>query len=748
MAINTQNSSEQISIADFSEKAYLDYSMYVILDRALPFVGDGLKPVQRRIIYAMSELGLKSTAKYKKSARTVGDVLGKFHPHGDSACYEAMVLMAQPFSYRYPFIDGQGNWGAQDDPKSFAAMRYTESKLSKYADLMLSEVSSGTVNWSPNFDNSLEEPKNLPARVPNLLLNGTSGIAVGMATDVPPHNLGELLNSCIYLLDNPNAELSQIMAIMPAPDYPTKANIISSVEDITKAYATGNGSIRMRATYVVENTNIVIDNLPYQASGSKIIEQIAKLMIAKKLPMIEDIIDESDHFNPVRIVLKCKNKKADFEQIMLHLCVNTDLEKSYRVNMNVINLNGNPQVMPLLEVLKQWLTYRQQTIVRRLEFRLDKINKRLHILEGLLIAHLNIDEVIEIIRKEDKPKPALMQRFEISDIQSEAILEIKLRNLAKLEEIKIRSEQEELNTEKDKIELLLSSDNRLKTLMKKELKAIIKDFDDKRHSTIISVKSAVAMSENTLIIAESVSVILSKKGWIRVAKGHDINGSELNYKSGDSFDSLIKCKSNQDLIILDNLGKSYSLEINNLPNARGQGEPLSGKFDVASGTEFSQMLASDDKNILLATNQGYGFITNCKNLISKKKMGKQIINLGEKSTILPITQIKDNKNQLVAVATTNGRLLLFPLLDLPVLNKGKGNKLINIPKKDREYDFVVSVCVLSESQDLIIYAGKRHLTIKYNEITGYIGKRASRGILLPRGYQNLQKITVKTREDD
>jgi topoisomerase-4 subunit A len=735
------NANEQLSVADFSEKAYLDYSMYVILDRALPFIGDGLKPVQRRIVYAMSELGLKSTAKYKKSARTVGDVLGKFHPHGDSACYEAMVLMAQPFSYRYTFVDGQGNWGAQDDPKSFAAMRYTESKLSKYADLMLSEVGSGTVDWAPNFDNSLNEPKNLPARVPNLLLNGTSGIAVGMATDVPPHNLGELLNACIFLLENPNAELSQIMEIMPAPDYPTRANIISSKEDITKAYTTGGGSIKMRATYEVIDSEIIIDNLPYQASGSKIIEQIAKLMIDKKLPMVEDIIDESDHQNPVRIVLKAKNKRIDFEGLMLHLCANTDLEKSYRVNMNVIGLNGNPQVMSLMDILHGWLEYRKQTVVRRLNFRLDKINARLHILEGLLAAYLNIDEVIEIIRNEDIPKPVLITRFKISEVQAEAILEIKLRNLAKLEEMKIRGEQDELSAEKEKIELLLSSEARLKTLMKKELKQIVKDFDDGRNSKIIEVKIANSMSEASLIPSESVSVVLSKKGWIRVAKGHNIDGGNLNYKSGDGFLSLINCKSNQDAIFFDSLGKTYSLPVNTLPNARGQGEPLSGKFDCGN-VDFNQMLVNNKQDVLLAASSGYGFVTNCENLVSKKKAGKQIINLAG-SSIVPIIEVPKGHNQLVAVATTSGRLLLFPLSDLPVLSKGKGNKLINIPAKDREFDFVISICIIDENQDLVIYSGKRHLTIKFDDLSGYTGKRASRGTLLPKGYQNLQKLSAK-----
>lgn len=728
---------EQLSVAEFSEKAYLDYSMYVILDRALPFIGDGLKPVQRRIIYAMSELGLKSTAKYKKSARTVGDVLGKFHPHGDSACYEAMVLMAQPFSYRYPFIDGQGNWGAPDDPKSFAAMRYTESKLSKYANLLLREVNSGTVDWSPNFDNSLNEPKNLPAIVPNLLLNGASGIAVGMATDIPPHNLGEVLAACILLLEKPKSTLEDIMQVMPAPDYPTHANIISSSDETKKIYQTGLGSIKMRATFEIEDNIIIINNLPHQSSGAKIIMQIANLMRDKKLPMVEDIIDESDHKHPVRIVIKPKSKKVNLEQLILHLCANTDLEKSYRVNMNIVALSGNPKVMPLLDILQEWLTYRQTTIERKLNFRLDKINARLHVLQGLLVAYLNIDEVIAIIRTEDKPKTVFIARFEISELQAEAILEIKLRYLAKLEEVKIKAEQQDLVDEKAKIELLLSSDARLKTFIKKELRATIKEFDDGRNCQIISVKNAEKINNDVLVPVEITTIILSKKGWIRAAKGHNIEGNTLNYKSGDEFLLSLNCKSNQQVLFLDVNGRSYSLTANTLPSARGQGEPLSGRFNIST---CSQAMIQDNSNILLAANNGYGFITNCENLLSKKKVGRQIINLGS-NKLLPITITYDK--ELLAVATNRGRLLLFKLADLPILSKGKGSKLINIPTKNREFEKVVALCTIDSNQSLFVYSGKRKLSIINSDLQNYMGKRASRGGLLPKGYQNVLKIEAK-----
>ena len=735
---------EQQSVAEFSERAYLDYSMYVILDRALPFVGDGLKPVQRRIIYAMSELGLKSTAKFKKSARTVGDVLGKFHPHGDSACYEAMVLMAQPFSYRYPFIDGQGNWGAPDDPKSFAAMRYTESKLSRYADLLLSEINQGTATWEDNFDGSLQEPKNLPAQVPNLLLNGTSGIAVGMATDVPPHNLTEVVNACIQLLDKPSSDLDEIMQIIPAPDYPTNANIVSNEKDIRQIYETGHGSVKMRATYEKEEGDIVIETLPFQTSGSKVIAQIASQMRAKKLPLVDDIRDESDHENPTRIVIVPRSNRVDADSLMLHLFATTDLEKNYRVNMNVIGLDGKPQVKPLVPMLKEWLTYRTQIVTKRLNFRLDKILARLHILEGLLIAFLNIDEVIAIIRENDKPKPLLMSHFKLSEIQAEAILELKLRHLAKLEEVKIQSEQEELAAEKEKLELLLSSDARLKTYIKKELKAIIERFGDKRRSNIATdVSSAQAFNEDDLVPAENVTVVLSDKGWVRSAKGHDIDPTTLNYKSGDNYLTSVQGRSNKNAIFIDSTGRSYSLLANSLPSARGQGEPLTGRLAPPVSAEFVDVVMGEDiQHILLASDAGYGFIATIGDLISKKKAGKASLTLPSGSKVMKIINIDNLDNQFVAVVTNRGRLLVFSVTELPVLSKGKGNKLIQIPANDikNREEFVVSICVLLETQNLRVYAGKRHLTIKFQDLTNYIGSRARRGNLLPKGYQGVNSI--------
>ncbi len=735
---------EQQSVAQFSENAYLDYSMYVILDRALPFVGDGLKPVQRRIVYAMSELGLKSSAKFKKSARTVGDVLGKFHPHGDSACYEAMVLMAQPFSYRYPFIDGQGNWGAPDDPKSFAAMRYTESKLSRYADLLLGEINQGTVGWVDNFDGSLQEPEHLPAQVPNLLLNGTSGIAVGMATDVPPHNLTEVVSACIHLLDNPSANLDEIMGILPAPDYPTNADIVSNIADLRQIYETGHGSVKMRATYQKEKGEIVIETLPFQTSGSKVITQIADQMRKKKLPLVEDIRDESDHENPTRIVIVPRSNRVDTDALMLHLFATTDLEKNYRVNMNVIGLDGKPQVKPLIPMLKEWLTYRTQVVTNRLNHRLDKILARLHILEGLLVAFLNIDEVIAIIRTEDKPKPVLISNFKLSEIQAEAILELKLRHLAKLEEMKIQGEQKELAEEKEKLELLLSSEARLKTYIKNELKAVVKTFGDARRSSIKpSSQQSQAFNEDDLMPAENITVVLSDNGWVRSAKGHDIDSSALNYKSGDGYLTSAKGRSNKNAIFLDSTGRSYSLRANSLPSARGQGEPLTGRLTPPLEANFVDVIIGDDsQNILLASNAGYGFITTIGDLLSKKKAGKVSLSLSGNAKVMRVIKVDDLENQFVAVTTNRGRLLVFPISELPVLSKGKGNKLIQIPSKEMKSgeEFVVSICVLLETQNLKVTAGKRHLTIKFQDLNNYIGKRARRGNLLPKGYQNLSKI--------
>ncbi|ABL02080.1 DNA topoisomerase IV subunit A [Candidatus Ruthia magnifica str. Cm (Calyptogena magnifica)] len=739
-----QISLEQQSVAEFSERAYLDYSMYVILDRALPFIGDGLKPVQRRIVYAMSELGLKSTARFKKSARTVGDVLGKFHPHGDSACYEAMVLMAQPFSYRYPFIDGQGNWGAPDDPKSFAAMRYTESKLSRYSDLLLSEINQGTVNWVDNFDGSLQEPKNLPAQVPNLLLNGTSGIAVGMTTNVPPHNLTEVVSACIALLDKPSMDLDGIMQIIRAPDYPTDADIVSSPADLRQIYETGHGSVKMRAIYQKEKGNIVIEALPFQTSGAKVIIQIAAQIRAKKLPLVDDIRDESDHENPTRIVIIPRSNRVDVDVLMLHLFATTELEKSYRVNMNVIGLNGKPGVLSLIPMLKEWLSYRMKVVINRLTYRLDKILVRLHILKGLLIAFLNIDEVIAIIREHDKPKLVLIDHFKLSDIQVEAILELKLRYLAKLEEIKIQAEQQDLALEKEKLKLLLSSDLRLKILIKKELKAIIKDFGDERRSNIKrNVNTAQAFSEDDLAPAENITVVLSEKGWVRSAKGYSIDPNTLNYKAGDSYLTSVKGKSNKPVIFIDSTGRSYSLLANSLSSARGQGEPLTGKLSPPSEARFVDVIMGKaSQNILLASNIGYGFIATIGDLLSSRQAGKAFFSLSKGAQMMRIINVDDLDNQFIALVTNRGRLLIFPISELPILSKGKGSKLIQISTKDvkSRQEFVMNICILLETQHLKVIAGKRHFTIKFQDLSNYISSRARCGKLLPKGYQNVSSI--------
>ena len=734
----SQNGIERQSVGVYSERAYLNYSMYVILDRALPFIGDGLKPVQRRIIYAMSELGLKSTAKFKKSARTVGDVLGKFHPHGDSACYEAMVLMAQPFSYRYPFIDGQGNWGAPDDPKSFAAMRYTESKLSPYADLLLSEINLGTVDWTDNFDGTIQEPQQLPAQIPNLLLNGTSGIAVGMATDMPPHNLIEVVTACIQLLERPSTDLDALLKILPAPDYPTNAYIVSTKNELYQMYETGNGSVKMRASYIKEDGEIIIEALPYQTSGAKVVAQIATQMRNKKLPLVEDLRDESDHENPTRIVIVPRSNRVDCEQLMLHLFATTDLEKNYRVNMNVIGLDGKPQVKPLIPLLKEWLQFRTQAVVNRLQFRLNKILERLHILEGLLVAYLNIDEIIAIIRREEKPKPVLIKRFKFSEIQTEAILELKLRHLAKLEEIKIKSEEELLGKERKTIELLLSSETRLKTFIKKELRVIVEEFGDKRRCQIISdVPTAQAFNDQDMVPAENVTVVLSEKGWVKAAKGHEIDPVSLNYKAGDTYLQDAKGKSNKMAFFMDSTGRSYTLLASSLPSARGQGEPLTGRLTPPIGAEFIDVVMGDDEQlVLLASDVGYGFISNLGNLKSKTKSGKNAITLPSKSKAMKIVLVEDLESQYVAVATNRGRLLIFPIAELPQLSKGKGNKLIQIPATDltARKELITGLCALNETQKLRVYYGKRKPLYKPGDWIHFVSHRARRGKELRPGY--------------
>ncbi|TQV86984.1 DNA topoisomerase IV subunit A [Aliikangiella coralliicola] len=736
---------EQQTLSEFTEKAYLNYSMYVIMDRALPHIGDGLKPVQRRIVYAMSELGLKSTAKYKKSARTVGDVLGKFHPHGDSACYEAMVLMAQPFSYRYPLVDGQGNWGAPDDPKSFAAMRYTESRLSKYAAVLLSELGQGTVEWTPNFDGTLKEPKVLPARLPNLLLNGTTGIAVGMATDIPPHNIREIADACIHLLDNPKATLQDIAEFVPGPDFPTAAEIITPKEDILKTYETGKGSVKMRAAYMVEDGDIVVHALPHQVSGSKVLEQIAAQMQAKKLPMVADLRDESDHENPTRIVIIPRSNRVDIDGLMKHVFATTDLEKNYRINMNVIGIDGRPQVKGLVRFITEWLEFRTQTTRRRLEHRLQKVNDRLHILDGLLVAFLNIDEVIKIIREEDKPKPVLMERFGISDIQAEAILDLKLRHLARLEEMKIKGEQAELAKEKSSLELILGSKARLKTLVKKEIKQAAEEFGDERNSPIVVREEAKALSESDLMPSEAITVVLSQMGWVRCAKGHDIDAAGLNYKSGDAYLASSKGKSNQQVAFVDSTGRSYSVPAHTLPSARGQGEPLTGRFNPIAGATFvDTLMGTDEQQFLFCSDAGYGFVAKFSDTITRNKNGKALLSLPAGAKVLTPCAVSDYTEQLCVAVSNEGRMLVFPIADLPQLAKGKGNKIIGIPaaKLQLREEFVASVAVVKPDQSLLVYSGKRYLRLKPADLEHYRGERGRRGNKLPRGFQKVDSLQI------
>ncbi len=738
---------ERRPISEYVEQAYLDYSMYVILDRALPHIGDGLKPVQRRIVYAMSELGLKANAKYKKSARTVGDVIGKYHPHGDSAVYEAMVLMAQPFSYRYPLVDGQGNWGSADDPKSFAAMRYTESKLSKYADALLSELGQGTANWRPNFDATMDEPEILPARVPNVLLNGTTGIAVGMATDIPPHNLNEVVSACLHMLDNPKADVAELMEFIKAPDYPTDAEIITSQKDIQNVYETGRGSIKMRAIWHREDGDIIVTALPFQASGSKILEQIAAQMRNKKLPMVEDLRDESDHENPTRLVITPRSNRVDLDALMDHLFATCDLERSYRVNLNIIGINGKPGVMNLRQIIKDWLLFRTDVTRRRLSYRLEKVDKRLHLLDGLLIAFLNIDEVINLIRTEDEPKAALIARFALSDTQAEYILDTKLRQLARLEEFKIRAEQDELAKEKAELELLLGSEMRLKTLVKKELKAAAEEFGDERRSPLVSRGESQAFNEKDLLTAEPITVVLSDKGWIRGAKGHDIDPTTLSYKSGDKFLSAACGRSNQNVFLQDSVGRFYALAGHTLPSARGQGEPATGRLNVSSGALFTDVImGADDQKVLLGTDAGYGFIGKIGDLYTKNRAGKAVVSLPKGAKILSPKMVNDANAQIAAV-TNEGRLLVFPIAELPELAKGKGNKIINIPgsRLQTREEFVIDYGVVSAGDSLVVHSGKRYLIMKAKDLEHYSGERGRRGHKLPRGFQKVDKLDVESK---
>lgn len=741
----TMDNVEDIPLKQFTEEAYLNYSMYVIMDRALPHIGDGLKPVQRRIIYAMSELGLSAAAKYKKSARTVGDVLGKFHPHGDSACYEAMVLMAQPFSYRHPLIDGQGNWGASDDPKSFAAMRYTEARLSRFSEVLLAEVGLGTVDWQPNFDGTLKEPMVLPARLPHILLNGVTGIAVGMATDIPPHNVHEVADACMHLLSNPKSTAEDLMEFVKAPDYPTAAEIITPKADILKMYQTGRGSIKMRAVYEQDDGDVVITAIPHQVSGNKILEQIAAQMQAKKLPMVMDLRDESDHENPTRIVIVPRSNRVNIPQLMQHLFATTDLEKNYRVNTNVIGLDSRPQVKGLPDVLNEWLTFRRDVVRRRLQYRLDKVIARLHVLEGLMVAFLNIDEVIDIIRNYDNPKTELMSRFSLSEIQADAILDLKLRHLAKLEEMKIKGEQDELAKERDYLEGTLGSTAKMTRLLKKEIKEAAEKYGDPRRSPVVEREEAKALTEKELMPSEAVTVVMSEKGWARRSKGHDVDVQGLNYKAGDAYKHSAKGRSNQPVVFLDSSGRAFACDAHGLPSARGQGEPLTGRFDLTPGASFEYCLMADDEQAYLClSDAGYGFIAKFNAMVSKNRKGKAFVTLPEGGQIMHPVPITNADTDLCVAISNEGRMLVFPIKELPVLGKGKGNKLLSMPaaRVASRDEFISVICVMPEGAAIELYAGKRKLQLKPSDLAHYQGERGRRGNKLPRGLQRVDSIEV------
>jgi topoisomerase-4 subunit A len=741
---------ESLPVAEFVENAYLDYSMYVILDRALPHIGDGLKPVQRRIIYAMSELGLSATSKPKKSARTVGDVLGKFHPHGDSACYEAMVHMAQDFSYRYPIVDGQGNWGSSDDPKSFAAMRYTEAKLTRYAGLLLSELGAGTVDWAPNFDGTLQEPLLLPARVPNLLLNGSQGIAVGMSTDIPPHNLNEVVSALVRLLDEPKTTLRGLMSHIKGPDFPAGGEIISPTAEISEIYKTGNGTLKVRATWELEGEDVVITGLPYQASGSKVLEQIAAQMRAKKLPMVDDLRDESDHENPTRLIISRRSIRVDVDELMSHLFATTDLEKTQRVNMNVIGLDGRPAVRNLKEVLEEWLVFRLATVRRRLEYRRDRVEERLHILDGLLVAYLNIDKVIKIIREEDEPKSVLMKKFKISEIQAESILNLRLRNLAKLEEMKIRGEQDELSAELNELQKILKSKARLSKLVRTELLEASEEHGDERRTVMVEREVGQAMDENALIPSEQVTIVLSERGLARAAKGHDIDPGALNYKSGDGFMAAARGRSNQEAVFVDTQGRGYTLQAHTLPSARGLGDPLTGRFKPADGSGFCGVMAGDPEGWWLVTSDaGYGFFVQPGEISSRAKAGKAMLRVpagGSALAPVTVTTAEFAEETLVAVAGSAGHLLVFPSAEVPEMARGKGIKLLGVPtKKYKEgEERMVSAALLDPDQNLIVHCGSRKMILKPKELAErYAGDRGLRGSLLPRNYRKVDRIEAE-----
>ncbi len=734
---------EQIPLPAYTRQAYLNYSMYVINDRALPSLGDGLKPVQRRIVYAMSELGLKAAAKFKKSARTIGDVIGKFHPHGDSACYEAMVHMAQPFNYRYPLVDGQGNWGSQDDPKSFAAMRYTESRLHGYAELLLAELGQGTVDWKPNFDGALREPEILPARLPNVLLNGGSGIAVGMATDIPPHNLREVADACVHLLDHPEADERQLCEFIRGPDFPTGAELVNSREELLEIYRTGRGALKARACCRLESGEIVITALPYQVSGARVLEQIAAQMQKKKLPMVVDLRDESDHENPTRIAIVLKSNRVDKEAVLSHLFATTDLEKQYRVNFNVIGNNLRPQVKSLANLLREWLDFRVLAVRRRLKFRLEKILSRLHVLDGLLVAYLNIDEVIRIVREEDQPREALMERFGISEKQAEAILELRLKQLAKLEEIRIKAEQRELREERDQLGKLLESRAKLNDAIKEEIRQDRERYGDSRRTPIRQRQEARAFSESELLPTEPVTVVLSERGWVRAARGHDIDPASLQYKSGDAFKLAARGKSNQAAIFLDSTGRAYALPAHALPSARGQGEPLSGKLNPPSGAVFAGVvIGAPDQEVLLASDAGYGFVSRIDDLTSKNRNGKAVLRLPAGAEVLPPVSVEDGAEPLVVSVTNEGRMLAFALAQLPRLARGKGNRIIGIAsaRASQRLEYVVAITVLAPRDLLVIHAGARIRKMRRDDFAAYLGERGRRGAKLPRGFQKVDRL--------
>jgi len=741
--MNLQSNFEQIPLKEYAERAYLDYSMYVVLDRALPFIGDGLKPVQRRIVYAMSDLGLAATAKHRKSALTVGEVLGKYHPHGDSACYEALVLMAQPFSYRYPLIDGQGNFGSTEDPKSFAAMRYTESKLTPIAELLLAEVDQGTVDFTPNYDGTQQEPSWLPARVPHVLLNGSTGIAVGMATDIPPHNLREVIAACIHVLDEPTASVAELCEHVKGPDFPTAAEIITPKSELAAMYATGNGSVRCRAIYTKEDGNVVVTALPHQVSPSKVLQQIDALAKAKKLPMLEDYRDESDHENPIRLVLFPRSNRVDVDEMMTHLFATTDLEKSYRINLNMIGLDGKPQVKNLKQIIAEWLRFRQETVTKRLQHRLAKVERRLHLLEGLRIAYLNLDEVIRIIRSEEEPKPVLMKRFRLSEEQTDYILETRLRQLARLEEMKINGERDTLEEERARIDVTLKSKSRLKTLIKEELREDARKYGDARRSPLVEREAAQALDETALVASEPITVVLSTKGWVRAAKGHDVDATELGYREGDKFLAAAQGRTTQQAAFIDSTGRSYSTPAHTLPSARGNGEPLTGRFTPPAGARFDAVAIADaPTRLVIASDRGYGFVTRFEALLANKKAGKQLLSVEKDARVLAPAIVADSARDRVVVVTTAGHLLMFSVADLPELDKGKGNKLIEIPKaKLSGGERVAGIAVVAEGKgEITLYAGQRKLTLKWSDLVEYGGARAQRGSLLPRGLQRVERI--------